>query len=375
MGFLNFIEQYHLIGLPPYGLCQLSALVIAHISRRSADESAHAEFFLILTHVYAGHHGLVIEEIIGKSFCQFSLSHTSGTQENEASDGAFGVLQASPASSDRIAHGFYGFVLPDDTVVEFLFQMQQLVALALHHLAHRDARPAAYHIGNVFCGYLFFHHGFGALCLYKLVLHILDVLLQCLQFSVTDFCHTSIVAFPFGFFRLEFQILNLLLVLLYAVQQLFFALPFGLEVLFLFLQFGNVAVQLLQLFGIVLAFDGFALNLKLFQSSAYFIQLFRDRITLHTQLGGSFVHQVNGLVRKETLRDVAVAQFYGSYDGIVLDANSVMIFITLLQSAQDADAAQYVGLVHHYRLETAFKRLVLLKIFLILVQGGGANAS
>ena len=253
--------------------------------------------------------------------------------------------------------------------------MQQLVAFALHHLAHRDARPAAYHIGNVFCGYLFFHHGFGALCLYKLVLHILDVLLQCLQFSVTDFCHTSIVAFPFGFFCLEFQILNLLLVLLYAVQQLFFALPFGLEVLFLFLQFGNVAVQLLQLFGIVLAFDGFALNLKLFQPSAYFIQLFRDRITLHTQLGGSFVHQVNGLVRKETLRDVAVAQFYGSYDGVVLNANSVMIFITLLQSAQNADAAQYVGFVHHYRLETAFKRLVLLEIFLILVKSGGTDAS
>ena len=62
--------------------------------------------------------------------------------------------------------------------------------------------------------YFLLHHGLCALSALQLLLYLVDVILKRLQFSVADFSHLSIVAFPFGAFGFKFQLLHLLLVLL-----------------------------------------------------------------------------------------------------------------------------------------------------------------
>ena len=168
-----------------------------------------------------------------------------------------------------------GLVLPDDSLVELILQVEQLVALALHHLRDGDARPFAYYVSDVVGRHFFLHHRFCPLSTFQLFLDGLDFLLQLLQLAVSNLSHPSVVAFAFSSLSLELQLLNLLLVLLDLVQQVLLLGPFRLEGIFLFLQVGNLFVQLFEFFGISLTFDCLALNFQLLQPTAYLVQLVR----------------------------------------------------------------------------------------------------
>ena len=130
-------------------------------------------------------------------------------------------------------------------------------------------------------------------------------------------------------------------------------------------------------FGVLFALttDGFAFNLKLSKTTADFIEFLGHGVALHTKLCCGFVHQVNGFVWQEALGDVTLRELYGSNDGVVLDTHLVVVLVTFLQTTQDADAGKCVGLIDHDGLESAFQRLVLLEVFLVLVERSGTDAS
>ena len=102
---------------------------------------------------------------------------------------------------------------------------------------------------------------------------------------------------------------------------------------------------------------------------------FISRRSLEAELGGGFVHEVDGLVRQEAVVDVAVAEVLGGDERIVLDAHAVVVLVFLLQAAQDGNGLGGRRLVHHHLLETALQGLVLLEVLLVLVQGGGADGA
>ena len=103
--------------------------------------------------------------------------------------------------------------------------MQELFALALEHAGDGDARPAAHHVGDVVGRDLFFHHGLGTLALEQGVVELGDLALEFLQAAVANFGHLAVVAFAFGTIGLEFELLDLLLVLLDLGQDLHVRLP------------------------------------------------------------------------------------------------------------------------------------------------------
>ena len=253
--------------------------------------------------------------------------------------------------------------------------MQQLVALALHHAADGDAGPPADNLCNVVGRDLFAHHGVVALGVVQLLLYCGDVVFERFQASVAYLGHTFVVAFAFGPFGLQLEILHLLLVFLNLVHQCAFAFPLGPELLFLVFEFGDVLVELCNLLLVVLPFDGFALNLQLFQPSCYFVKLFRYGVSLHAELCCCLVHQVDGLVRQEPVGDVTLRQFHGGNARVVLYTHLVVVLVALFQPSQYAYGAQLVGLVNHHGLEASFQCLVLLKVLLVLIERGGTNAS
>ena len=113
------------------------------------------------------------------------------------------------------------------------------------------------------------------------------------------------------------------------------AFPLGSELRLLFAEFGNLLVELGNLGFVALALDGLALDLELSQTAGDLIEFLRHRVALHTQFGGSLVHQVDGLVGQEPFADIALGELYGSDTGIVLDTHLVMVLVALLQSSQD----------------------------------------
>ena len=159
--------------------------------------------------------------------------------------------------------------------------MQQFVFLALHHFVDRNTRPTRNYVCNVFSVYFLFNHGGITLHFAELLLSLFYFFVQSLEFTVTYFRNFSVVAFPFRLFSLKLQILNLHLILLDLVHQRLFALPFCLERLFLLFQFGKLLTDDFQLRLVILTFDGFTLNLQLFDFTGNLIQLFRNGIHLH----------------------------------------------------------------------------------------------
>ncbi len=104
----------------------------------------------IFGHVDADHVPLVVKEGLGQSLGQLRLAHAGGAQEDKGANGAALILQARPAPQNGLADGGDGLVLADDPAVEDLRQAEELLLLALHQLADRDAGPLADHGGNLF---------------------------------------------------------------------------------------------------------------------------------------------------------------------------------------------------------------------------------
>src|SRR4029453_3282359 len=97
-------------------------------------------------------------------------------------------------------------------------------------------------------------------------------------------------------------------------------------------------------------------------------------INLSPKLRRRLVDQVNRLVRKKAVRDVAVGQYGGRYEGGIFYTNAVVNFIALLQTAQDRDGILDRRLVYQDDLEAALERCVLFYVLAVLIEGRGAYA-
>ena len=126
------------------GLGQLTALVIADISRRRADQTGYAECFSM----YSLMSIRTMFFSSSNSACASALASSVlptpvGPRNRKRAERTVRVLDARTGAQDGLAHALDGFVLPDDALMQRVLQVQQLLALALHQLRDRDARPAA----------------------------------------------------------------------------------------------------------------------------------------------------------------------------------------------------------------------------------------
>ena len=149
---------------------------------------------LVLRHVDTHHGVLVVEQELGQGLGQLGLTHTRGTHEDEGTNRTFGILQARTATPNSIADGGDGLVLTHHTLVQFVFEVQQLLALALHHLVDRDTRPTRDDFSHVVGADFLVHQRVVALHRIQLGLGLLDSGLGLANLAVTQFSHTAVVA-------------------------------------------------------------------------------------------------------------------------------------------------------------------------------------
>ena len=184
---------------------------------------------------------------------------------------------------------------------------------------------------------------------------------------------TAEIAVAVGTFCFLPEVLDLVLLRLDVIDQLFLRLPTGAQLGALVAQVGQLFVQQAELFAVILTFDGFPLDLKLADPAFYLLKLFGERVDLQFQLRGRLVDQVDGLVEQEPVCDVPLRQFYRRDDSLITDPDLVVCFIPFFEASQDGNGIHGVGLVDHHRLEPSFQCLVLFKIFLVFLQGSGPD--
>ena len=329
----------------------------------------------VFAHVDACHHVLVVEEVFGQGLGKLGLADASGAEEDERTDGAAGVVETGAGAAHGIAHGLDGVVLAHDAAVEFLLQVEQLLLLALGHFLDRDAGPVRDNLGDVFGVDFLLDHGAVALKLVQTFLDFLVLVLLLLDEGVADFGHTCVVAFALGLLGLEVQLLDVLLVLLYLLDLGLLGHPLGAEALLGLAQVGELLVNLLELVLVSLALDSLTFDFELHDGSCGLVECLRHGVALQAQLRGGLVDEVDGLVGQEAVGDIAHRELHGGDDGLVFDADAVVILVALLEAAQNGDGGHLVGFVDHDLLKATFQGLVLLEVLLVLVESGGADGA
>ena len=106
-----FVKQDDGVGASSYLFGQLSAFLVADISRRSSHKSRHVEALPVFAHVDTYQCVFCAEHVFRKFFGEISLSHTGRAEEHEHTDGVVGVSQSDAVSLYGLHHLVYGVVL------------------------------------------------------------------------------------------------------------------------------------------------------------------------------------------------------------------------------------------------------------------------
>ena len=125
--------------------------------------------------------------------------------------------------------------------------------------------------------------------------------------------------------------------------------------------------------GVGFLLQGLALDFQLHKAAVDLIQLFRLRIDGHAHAATRLVDQVDGLVRQETVGDIAVGQGRRCHDGRVGDPHPVVQLVLFLQAAQDRHRILHGRLGDEDRLETAGQGGILFHMLAIFIQRRGPD--
>ena len=98
-----------------------------------------------------------------------------------------------------------------------------------------------------------------------------------------------------------------------------------------------------------------------------------DALVSQVRTGTGLIEQINSLVRQKTVIYIALRKHHSTVDKRIAYRHLVEIFIIVLYSDKHLVGFLNGGLLDFYRLETAFKRRVLLYIFSIFREGSGTD--
>ncbi len=250
---------------------------------------------------------------------------------------------------------------------------EQLLALALQHPLHRNPRPLGHNLRNILRSHGFRDYRVFDACLAGIKL--IYFLLSLCHFPVAYLGNTSIVTGTLGIVGLYLVVLHLLACLLESRKDILFLIPAASEDIPLLTKLLKLLLNLIHLERNSLTLDGLPLYLELAYPAVKLCNRLRDRVHLKTQLGSCLVNKVNGLVRKETVGDIAVRQFHSRYQRVILNTDLVMVLIALLESPHYGDGCGRRRLINHHHLETSLESLVRLKILLVFVKCSRADCT
>src|SRR5450756_632194 len=251
------------------------------------------------------------DEECGKGARQLRLAHARRPEEDEGAGGAPGILEPGAAPADGLADGAYRRVLPDEPRVQLLLHAEELLALGLGDLDHRDAGPHAHDLGDL----VFTDAG----------------------------PHALVARLPLVF---ELELLVAELALLVA-------------------QVGGL-LELLRLDGrLFLLADTGDLLFELAVAG-------RRRHGADAHAAGGLVDEVDRLVRQEAVADVAVGELGRRGERLVGDADAVVGLVAIAETLEDLDGLLDRRLGHLDLLEAALQGGVALQVLAVLVHGGRA---
>ena len=204
------------------------------------------------------------------------------------------------------------------------------------------------------------------------------MLLKFRQLSVLQLTGPAKIAFTLGCFHLTADIIDFLLDGFHHEDIFFLRFPAGCKLGLFFLQIFFLCQKIIQtlLGGIItFFFQRLFLYIQLKYLPSHIINRSRNRFNFCTQLCSSLVNKVNRLIRQEPVSNIPVRHSGSRHKSSIANPDTVMHFVTLLQTAEDRDGILYRRLCYHYRLESALQGGIFLYVLAILIESGGTNTA
>ncbi len=368
MGLLDLIEQDDRVRVAPYELRQLPAFLVANVPRRRADEPGDGVPLLVLAHIDAHHRVVVIEKELCKRLRQLRLTDARRSEEDERADWPVLFLQARAAASNGRRNRLNSFTLADNPLLELGFHTDQFGAFALEHARNRNAGPPRDDLSDVVAVDFLLQERTLFLDIGKILLSLTDFPFELRDAPVADLRHAAVFTLPLQILRLRLEAVDLLLRFLNSLDEILLLLPARAKLSAPLFEVRNFLVDARQLVVGLIPLDGFALDFKLTNLPFKLIELLRHRVDLDAQACRGLINQVDGLIRQKAIRDVAMAEFCSSNDGVVLNPNTVVDLVAILDPAQNRDGILDRRLIHHHHLETSLERLVFLEMLAVLIK-------
>src|SRR5260221_3496319 len=221
--FFDFVQEDNAVGPASHSLGQLAALLVAHVAGRRTDQTRDAVLLHVLRHVETNECPLIVEQKFGECPRQLGLPDAGWPQEEETGQGAIGVLQSCPCTTDRIGDRLHRLLLSHHTLVQVILHRDQLLDLGLHELGGGDMRPLGDDLRDVLGIDLFFEQT-RTLHAAQLQLHFMDPFLQLGNGVIAQPCHFLVVILAFSFLQCDLRLLQLFLEPLNLLDRLAFLL-------------------------------------------------------------------------------------------------------------------------------------------------------
>ena len=139
-GLLNLVEEQDREWATTQVFSKLATGVMANVSRGCTDHTAERVALLIFRHVEPDHCLWIIEEELGKRFCEQCLTGTGGTTEQEAG-GRVGVTETRALQANGVGDRDNGFLLADNNFAKVFLHVEQLVLFGGFEPRDRDTGP------------------------------------------------------------------------------------------------------------------------------------------------------------------------------------------------------------------------------------------
>ena len=242
MRLFHLVEKNDRVGTASDRFGELTALVVADVSRRRPDQTGDRELFHILGHIDPDQVLFVVEQRLGEGFGEFGLADAGRTEEQKRSERTVRILDARPRAQDRVRDLGDRFVLSDHAAVQNVVEVEQFFALALHQSLYRDAGPAGDDPRDLLLGDGAAEQGsplvagFGAFGFRQF-------LLQFGQFPVFQFGGAVQVVFRLGGFDLGVGRFDLFADLLHFADRVLLVLPLDLHRVHLVALLGELRPQ------------------------------------------------------------------------------------------------------------------------------------
>jgi hypothetical protein len=222
---LDLVEQDHAVRLATHGFGQVAALFVADVARRRADQAGDGMLLHELAHVDADQMVLAVEHELGQRLAQLGLADARRAQEQEGAVRPVRIGQPGTRAADGIADQAHSLVLPDHPLVQLVFHLEQLFALALHHLADRNAGGTADHFGNFLGTHLRTQQPVLFLLAITRLFSSLELGFKLRQLAVLQLRHLAQFAFALQTIDVGFQMIDFFLDLGRTQYSRFLGLP------------------------------------------------------------------------------------------------------------------------------------------------------